>query len=126
MGNYYSNEVNDAANEDAANYRVNNNKTTTSISFEYKTKITGKTSDIASRLETKVPLKTLSKFWRSLDLPLINFEIKLDLSWSKDCVFSEILGTSVVPANPTANPLTDSVPATETTGATLHITNTSY
>ena len=34
--------LNDGANEnDAANYRVNNNKTT-SKSFEYKSKITGK------------------------------------------------------------------------------------
>ena len=29
--------------------------------------------------EVVVPLKYLSNFWRSLDLPLINCEIKLDL-----------------------------------------------
>ena len=34
-------------------------------------------------------LKHLSNFWRSLDLPLINCEIELDLSWTKDCVLSE-------------------------------------
>ena len=39
LWNYYRHKVNDAANEIVANYRTNNNKTTTSESFEYKTKI---------------------------------------------------------------------------------------
>ena len=34
--------------------------------------------------EVVVPLKYLSNFWRSLDLPLISYEIELDLSWSKN------------------------------------------
>ena len=40
LWNYYRDEVNDDANENnaAGNYRINN-KTTTSKSFEYKTKI---------------------------------------------------------------------------------------
>ena len=33
--------------------------------------------------EVVVPLKYLTNFWRSLDLPLINFVIELDLSLSK-------------------------------------------
>ena len=36
-----------------------------------------------------VPLKYLSNVWRSLDLPLINCEIELDLSWTKDSVLIE-------------------------------------
>ena len=93
LWNYYREEVNDVANGDAANYRVNNNKTTTNRYFEYKTKITGKKSAIANRLNTKVviPLKYFSNFCRFLDLPLINFKTKLDLLWSKDCVISKIL-----------------------------------
>ena len=41
LWNYYRDEVNDDANKnnDAANYRINNNKTATTKSFEYKTKI---------------------------------------------------------------------------------------
>ena len=31
-------------------------------------------------------LKLLSDFWTFLDLPLINWEIELDLTWTKDCV----------------------------------------
>ena len=41
LWNYYGDEINDSANEnnDTDNYGINNNKTTTSKSFEYKTKI---------------------------------------------------------------------------------------
>ena len=41
LWNYYRDKINDSANEnnDANNYRINNNKTTTSKSFEYKTKV---------------------------------------------------------------------------------------
>ena len=41
LWNYYWYEFNDSANENntAGNYRINNNKTITSKSFEYKTKI---------------------------------------------------------------------------------------
>ena len=32
-----------------------------------------------------VPLKYPSKFWRTLDMSLVNCEISLRLKWSKDC-----------------------------------------
>ena len=38
----YRDKVKDVANEDVADYRLNNNKTTTSKYFEYKTKIIGR------------------------------------------------------------------------------------
>ena len=79
LRNYYGDEVNDDDNEnnDAGNYRVNSNKTVTSKSFEYKTKILGSTPADNSRLETEfvVPLKYLSNFRKSLNLSLINCEI---------------------------------------------------
>ena len=53
-----------------------------------------------------VPLKYLSNFWRSLDLPLINFEIEVDLTWSEDCIISEIFKNGEVPTNPAAYPST--------------------
>ena len=43
LWNYYRNEVNDDANKIVANYRINNNKTTISRSFEYKTKVIKRT-----------------------------------------------------------------------------------
>ena len=36
-------------------------------------------------VEIMVPLKYLSKFWKTLEMSLIN-RIKLDLNWSKRCV----------------------------------------
>ena len=46
--NYYRNEINDDAieNDNANDKRIKNNKTITSKSFEYKTKIIGKTPNI--------------------------------------------------------------------------------
>ena len=75
LWNYYRDKINDSAyeNNDANHYRVNN-KTTTSKSFEYKTKIIGSTVNGNNMLnaEVIVPLKYLSNFWRSLDLLLAN------------------------------------------------------
>ena len=85
LWNYYRADVNDSANEnnDANNFRINNSKTATSKSFEYKTKLIGSTPYNDGRLDPEVvaPLKHLSNFWKSLNLPLINCEIELDLSW---------------------------------------------
>ena len=33
-----------------------------------------------------VPLKYLSNFWRTFEIPLINCEITLDLNWSENCI----------------------------------------
>ena len=46
LWNYYRDEVNDAANENNDDdYRINNEKTITSKSFEYKTKLIGSMPD---------------------------------------------------------------------------------
>ena len=37
-------------------------------------------------VEATFPLKFSSDSWSPLDLPLVNCEIELDLSWTKDCV----------------------------------------
>ena len=53
---------------------------------------------VAHRLFTDakivVPLKYLSNFFRSLEIPLINYKIHLELSWSKNCVMSTIANTT--------------------------------
>ena len=69
------NEVNDNANENNAyNYRINNSKIIASKSFKYKTKITGSTANDNNTLDAEVvaPSKYLSNFWRSVDLPMFN------------------------------------------------------
>ena len=39
-----------------------------------------------------VPIKYLSNFWRTLEMPLINCEVNLILTWSKDCVITSSEG----------------------------------
>ena len=89
---YYRDEVNDGANENNndINYRINNNKTTASKSFEFMSKLIGSTlaDDETSHPEVVVPLKYFSNFWRYFDLPFIKCEIELDLKWLKYCVIS--------------------------------------
>ena len=43
-----------------------------------------------------VPLKYLSNIWRTLEVPLINREINLILTWSTNCV---IVSTNVANQN---------------------------
>ena len=51
-------------------------------SFNFKAKITGQTGDKGTKeVEIMVPLKYLSSFWRTLEMPLINCEINLILTW---------------------------------------------
>ena len=67
-----------------------NDNITQSESFESKIKITGKTPAAGNtkHVEIIVPLKYLSNFWRALEIPLINCEVNVILTWSKDCVIS--------------------------------------
>ena len=62
--------------------------TNTTDSFKFKTKITGQTGDDGriDNVEIMVPLKYLSNFWRTLEMPLINCEVELILNWSANCV----------------------------------------
>ena len=87
LWNYYRDEVNDDENEndDNAN-KINNNTTITSKSFEYKTKLirSRRSNNILDR-EVVVPLRYLSNFWRSLDLPLINCETEKNIYSSSKC-----------------------------------------
>ena len=34
-----------------------------------------------------IPLKHLSNFWKSLNIPLLNCEVELILTWFKNCIF---------------------------------------
>ena len=52
-------------------------------SFKFKQKIIGLTGDDGTKnVETMVPLKYLSNFWRALEMLLIICEINLIITWS--------------------------------------------
>ena len=118
LWNYFRDEITGDANEnDAARIKINNNRTITRESFEYKTKLTGTTQNNKNILGTEVvvPLKYLSNFLRSLDLLLINCETEIALAWSKACIISEISITAAIVGNPRARPLIQAREARETT-----------
>ena len=103
-------------------------------SFDFKSSIVGEFGAInsdnqASKDEFRfdVPLKHLSNFWRSLKMPLINWEIELNLFWFKNCVIlsnatrdaiaaTEVSGANDSNVNPAVN--------VSATSATFKITNT--
>ena len=78
-----------------ANLTDNNSK-----SFKYKTVFVGKTANhtgaaannnlksYVKNTKIVVPLKYLSNFWRSREMPLINCRIHLELNWIEDCILS--------------------------------------
>ena len=68
-----------------------------SESFKSKIKITGKTpnNNNVKDVEIIVPLKYLSNFWRTLEMPLINYEVNLILKWSSTCVITYSNGAGV-------------------------------
>ena len=79
--------------------------TDTSSSFKYKVSLLANPvldSDITKRsVKVVVPLKYLSNFFRSLEMPLINCKIKLNLTWKKECVLSNQDGAAVFIINDT-------------------------
>ena len=54
LWNYYRDEMNYPANEDPANYRLNNNRTTARKSFEHNTKLIGRTEANNNAVNTKM------------------------------------------------------------------------
>ena len=68
---------------------INNSK-----AFKYKAALLGKTAyhnDGKSSVKDAkivVPLKYLSNFWRSLEMPLINCKVYLELNWIENCILS--------------------------------------
>ena len=71
------------ANDEIIVFDVNN----VTDSFNFKVKFTGQTGNNGRKnVEIMVPLKYLSNFWRTLEMPLINCEVNLILTWSSTCV----------------------------------------
>ena len=67
---------------------------------DFKTKITGQNDNNGRRddVEIMVPLKYLSNVWRTLEMPSINCEVELILTFSANCV---IIYTNVANQVPT-------------------------
>ena len=73
-----------------ADLTINNSQ-----SFKYKAALLGKTANAVNNTNSSVkdakivlPLKYLSNFWRSLEMPLINCKVHLELNWIEGCILS--------------------------------------
>ena len=117
--NYYRDRLGGNAN--------NKDNTVNSNTFRYKNKITGNTYNVAAgaedyivnendtqNIELAIPLKYLGNFWRALNMPLISFEVSLELKWNKNCVTTSLERRQVDAGPPLVK---DNAP----TGATLAI-----
>ena len=131
LWNYYRDEPD---NTPATDY--NADPITNSESFKYKSSIAGKITNANQKdgenteqentkskknLEIVFPLKYLSNFSRTLDMPLINCEVVLTLTWSDNCVLTNIT-TEAARAAEGNNPARQAINAP--TNATFQITDT--
>ena len=132
LWNYHRDELtNDTNDNNDFNKNVVNSK-----SFKYKTSIIGSTYNVdenndayvgkkadSKDVEIVIPLKHLSNFRWTLDMPWINCEGSLTLTWSENYVITKIDKT--VRAAPGNNPVVDKInqeSATfKITDAKLHI-----
>ena len=116
LWNYYRDEPSDSLSSN-------------SKSFRYKTSITVNTYNIDEKItdddgnevdnpiydankfgknetEIVIPLKRLSNFWKSLNIPVINCEVELILTWSKNCVLVDMTVRDTEDNNPNIVSLT--------------------
>ena len=99
LHNYYRDELSD----DADDNNFDNIKVVNSNTFKYKNKITGNTYNIdagihgydinkngTQEVKLTIPLKYLGNFWRALNIPLISYDVSLELKWDKNCVITSL------------------------------------
>ena len=100
LRNYYRDEPSRTIGDNNITHSILNSE-----SFDYKANFmeNGVAHDNLTKNDVKVvvPLKHLSNFWRHLDIPLINCEVELILTWFKNCV---LIDKSTREANYDADP----------------------
>ena len=118
LWNYYRDEPSSGTDANNITHSILNSE-----SFDYKANFmeNGVTHNNLTKNDAKslVPLKHLSNFWRSLKIPLINYEVYLILTWFKNCVLIDKLTRD---ANYNADPRVSEISNPE--NATFQITDT--
>ena len=88
LWNYYRDEPSSSVGANNITHSILNSE-----SFDYKANFmeNSVTHNNLTKNDVKVvvPLKHLSNFWRSLNIPLVNCEVELILTWFKNCVLIE-------------------------------------
>ena len=118
MWNYYRNEPNSGTDANNITHSILNSK-----SFDYKANFIedGETHNNLTKNDVKIVvlLKNLTNFWRSSNIPLINCEIELILTWFKNCV---LISKATREANHGVDPVVRKIDNPE--NATFQITDT--
>ena len=85
LWNYYRDKPSSSIDDDNIIHSILNSE-----SFDYRANFMedGVTHNNLLKNDVKVvvPVKHLSNFWRSLNIPIINSEVELILTWIKNCV----------------------------------------
>ena len=117
LWNYHSDEPNTGINK-GINYSIRGSKY-----FDYKSNFTKRrmtqNNIVKNDVEIVVLLKHSSNFLRTLDMPLINCEIELILTWSKNCV---LISKEAIDADYDTNPVVYKIDNPE--NAAFQITDT--
>ena len=116
LWNYYRDKPNSSTDNNITHSILN------SKSFDYKANFISSVTNnnlIKKDVKVVVPLKHLSNFWRHLDIPLINCEEELILTWFKNFVLIDKITRN---ANHGANPIFYEINNPE--DATFQITDT--
>ena len=96
--NYYRDELTNDGNDN-----FNNRNVVNSEAFKYKNKIADNTYNVDAaaqgydvnkkgtrKIELAIPLKYLGNFWRALNIPLISWEVSLELKWNRKFVITSL------------------------------------
>ena len=90
LWNYYRDDPSSSVDANNITHSILNTE-----SFDYKANFmeNGVTQNNLTKNDVKVvvPLKHLTNFWKSLNIPLINFQVELILTWFKSCVLIDKL-----------------------------------
>ena len=117
LWNYYRDQPSSTISDNNITHSILNSE-----SFDYKASFmeNGVTHDNLTKNDVKVvvPVKHLSNFLRHLDIPLINSEVEIILTWFKNCV---LIDKSTREANYGANPVVYEIDNPE--NATFKITD---
>ena len=117
LWNYYRDEPNSSTDNDNIIHSILNSK-----SFDYKANFRASVTNdnlIKNDVKIVIPLKHLSNFWKNLNIPLINSDVELILTWFKNCV---LINKSTRDANYDADPIVRKIDNPE--NVTFQITDT--
>ena len=111
LWNYYRDEQSDPLSSNSKSFKYKNDVTGNTYVSQTITNDEGNQvpnpnydANKADKKETEIviPLKHLSNFWRNLNIPLINCEVEVILTWSKNCILADMTGRNAGNNNPPA------------------------